>query len=85
VAAVAREAAAAAAAVVAAAAAKSNAAAAAVQDEASRRDAYTASFSALSAAALKECLRAQKPDQLLGGNKKELVDRCVDRKLYGEE
>ncbi|EOD06809.1 hypothetical protein EMIHUDRAFT_438664 [Emiliania huxleyi CCMP1516] len=77
--------AAAAAAEAAAAAAKSNAAAAAVQDEASRRDTYTASFSALSAAALKECLRAQKPDQLLGGNKKELVDRCVDRKLYGEE
>jgi len=55
--------------------------AAAVADEAAKRVEYEATFSVLPIPALKDCLRANK--QLLGGNKGELVERCVDRKLYG--
>jgi hypothetical protein len=44
-------------------------------------DAATARFSALSNDALKACLRAN--DQLLAGTKGDLVERCVDRSVYG--
>jgi len=50
-------------------------------EEASRRDEYTELFNRLSVEALKGCLRAN--EQLLKGNKGELVARCVDRKSYG--
>jgi hypothetical protein len=49
--------------------------------EVEKRDAAAAVFNRLTIPALKSCLRAN--DQLLGGTKPELVDRCVDRKLYG--
>jgi len=50
-------------------------------EEASKRDEYTELFNRLSVDALKGCLRAN--EQLLKGNKGELVARCVDRKSYG--
>ena len=55
--------------------------AAAVQGEAARRQAYEELFGGLPIEQLKGCLRANQ--QLLSGNKADLVERCVDRKLYG--
>ena len=52
-----------------------------LDQEMSARDDATAVFSRLSIPHLKNCLRAN--DQLLGGAKAELVERCVDRKLFG--
>lgn len=52
-----------------------------VMDEAARRDEHLATFNALQIPALKSCLREN--GQILGGSKGELVERCVDRKLYG--
>ena len=55
--------------------------AAAVQGEAARRQVYQEVFGGLPVEQLKGCLRANQ--QLLSGNKADLVERCVDRKLYG--
>ena len=55
--------------------------AAAVQGEAARRQVYEELFGGLPVEQLKGCLRANQ--QLLSGNKADLVERCVDRKLYG--
>ena len=55
--------------------------AAAVQGEAVRRQVYEELFGGLPVDQLKGCLRANQ--QLLSGNKADLVERCVDRKLYG--
>jgi len=50
-------------------------------DEEVQQAEYTEMFNALTIPVLKECLRENQ--QLLGGNKGELVERCVDRKMYG--
>ena len=50
-------------------------------DEEGRRVEATDLFTAMPIAVLKHCLRAN--GQLLSGNKLDLVERCVDRKLYG--
>jgi len=50
-------------------------------DEIGKIDVANALFCTLSIDALKQCLRAN--DQLLSGNKADLVERCVDRKVYG--
>eukprot|EP00320_Phaeocystis_rex_P003288 CAMPEP_0119059550 /NCGR_PEP_ID=MMETSP1178-20130426/3682_1 /TAXON_ID=33656 /ORGANISM="unid sp, Strain CCMP2000" /LENGTH=264 /DNA_ID=CAMNT_0007040591 /DNA_START=210 /DNA_END=1004 /DNA_ORIENTATION=- len=55
--------------------------AAAAQGEVARRQAYEELFGGLPVEQLKACLRAN--EQLLSGNKADLVERCVDRKLYG--
>ncbi len=54
---------------------------AAVEGEVAKRKDYEAKFGALPIESLKNCLRAN--EQLLSGNKGDLVERCVDRKLYG--
>ena len=53
----------------------------AIHDEAAKRAEYEAAFGALPVPELKNCLRENQ--QLLSGAKGELVERCVDRKLYG--
>ena len=53
--------------------------AAAVQGEAARRQAYEELFGGLPIEQLKGCLRANQ--QLLSGNKADLVERCVDLTL----
>ena len=50
-------------------------------EEMASRDAAAQVFNLLTIPSLKSCLRAN--EQLLGGTKPELVERCVDRKLYG--
>lgn len=52
-----------------------------VAEEMAARDEAAAVFNTLTIPNLKNCLRANL--QLLGGTKPELVERCVDRKLYG--
>ena len=52
-----------------------------MQGEAVRRQVYEELFGGLPVDQLKGCLRANQ--QLLSGNKADLVERCVDRKLYG--
>ena len=52
-----------------------------MQGEAARRQVYEELFGGLPVEQLKGCLRANQ--QLLSGNKADLVERCVDRKLYG--
>ena len=53
----------------------------AIHDEAAKRAEYEAAFGALPVPELKNCLRENQ--QLLSGAKGELVERCVDRKLFG--
>ena len=53
----------------------------ALSEELELREKAAALFSTLNIPDLKSCLRENQ--QLLGGTKPELVDRCVDRKLYG--
>ena len=50
-------------------------------EEVVERAAHEAKYKALSVAALKDLLRAN--GALLGGAKDELVNRCVDHKMFG--
>ena len=52
-----------------------------IDGEVAKRAEYEATFGALPVPELKNCLRVNQ--QLLSGSKGELVERCVDRKLYG--
>ena len=54
---------------------------ASVSAEKAERDEARAIFSHLSVPALKGCLRSNQ--QLMSGNKGDLVERCIDRKVYG--
>ena len=51
------------------------------EEEIKAMDAARTTFACLTLPDLKSCLRAN--EQLVGGTKPELVDRCADRKVYG--